>query len=149
MKMSKEQIESLIQDVKNKEASNLVHVPYSESTGHLPDFEVHYSILDGVSENFRQGARCDFLYEGDDPVIDGVHMIWPEFLDERGVVVTDKKVRLSKSGNATMWIGMHESRVNFHRPRLKVGTRGFWVVGSRKLATVEVVKILGLFENNS
>ena len=147
MHMNKQQIEELMKRVKDNSDAQKVHTPYNETTGRLPDFEVQYKIHDEVTSNFTQGARCDFLYEGDDPKTDGIHMIWPEFLDDNGEVILDKTIHPKKQGRATMWIGMHESRVKFHRPRLKVGTKGYWVVGSKKIANVEVTKILGVFEN--
>lgn len=147
MRMTKKQIEELMKRVKKSEGAEKKHVPYAEATGRLPDFEVKYEILPDIDARFTQGARCDFLYEGDDPWEDGVHMIWPEFLDDGGDVIVDKTIQPQKEGCATMWIGTHESRIKFHRPRLKVGTKGYWVVGSKKVAKVTVTKILGLFEN--
>lgn len=111
------------------------HIPYEETSGLMPDFEVEYEFnidteLRGIKPG--QGMRCDFLYEGDDPSIDGIHMIWPQLLDERGDVITDKRVIPSEKGRATMWIGLHDSRQNVHRNRIKAGVTGSWVVGSKK-----------------
>lgn len=145
--MNKQQIEELMKRVKDNADTQKIHIPYSESSGRLPDFEVQYEIYDEVASNFTQGARCDFLYEEDNPKTNGIHMIWPEFLDDNGKVILNKTINPKKQGLATMWIGMHESRVKVHRPRLKVGTKGHWVTGSKKIADVVVTKILGLFEN--
>lgn len=147
MHLSKQQIDELIKRVEQNKSVDKKHIPYAESSGNLPDFEVEYEFYPDIKAKFTQGARCDFLYEGDHPYEDGVHMIWPEFLDDEGNVILDKAIQPKKKGQATMWIGMHESRVNFHRSRLKIGTKGYWVVGSKKLAKVTVTKILGLFEN--
>ncbi len=148
MHLSKQKIEELMKRVEQNEEAEKIHIPYAESSGRLPDFEVSYEILPSINAPFTHGARCDFLYEDDDPHKDGVHMIWPEFLDDEGNVILDKTIQPKKKGRATMWIGIHESRIKFHRPRLKVGAKGYWVVGSKKLAKVTVTKILGLFEND-
>ena len=91
--------------------------------------------------------RSDFLYEGDDPQIDGIHMIWPEFLDKESKVILDKNCKPEAEGLALMWIASNESRQKFHIHRIEVGVKGYWVVGSNKLAEVVVTKILGLHEN--
>lgn len=146
--LSKEEIKELLSLAgKNRERRG-IYVPYGEISGRLPDFEVSYEFFPDVNIVF-QGVRCDFLYEEDDPKKDGVHMIWPEFLDNEGNVILDKSIPINRLGKATMWIGMHESRVKYHRSRLKIGTKGYWVAGSRKLAKVTVTKILGLFENSA
>ena len=148
--MDKKQIEDLIKRVNDESESRLVHIPYASATGKPPDFEVEYEICINpeVEEiHFTQGARCDFLYEGDDPAIDGIHMIWPEFLDKKGQVILDKKKQLDMAGRATMWILMDEMRESVHQKRIKVGAKGYWVVGSKKVAKVVVTKIIGLFEN--
>lgn len=148
--MDNNDFDELMKRVKARESTINIHEPYSKVSGRKPDFEVEYELdIDPALEEVRpgQGMRCDFLYEGDNPVTDGIHMIWPEFLDQDGNVITDKAVVLGLKGKATMWIGMHESRVKTHQSRIKVGTKGFWVIGSKKLAKVTVTKILGLFEN--
>lgn len=149
--MDKKQIEELIKRVKDQEDSRMVHVPYAEASGRMPDFEVEYEIIGSSEENtnFTQGARCDFLYEGDDPAVDGIHMIWPEFLDDQGNVILDKKIRPRLKGKATMWILDDNSRRNIHQKRLTVGTSGYWVAGTSKIAKVNVTKIIGLFEDYS
>ncbi|MEW8525379.1 MAG: hypothetical protein AB2552_20240 [Candidatus Thiodiazotropha endolucinida] len=150
--MDKKEIEKLKERVKREEETRHIHVPYSEASGRKPDFEVEYVLdIDPELGSVKpgQGMRCDFLYEGDDPKTDGIYMIWPELLDENGKVILDKRVVPAKSGKATMWIGMHEAREKIHRNRIKIGTKGYWVVGSKKLAMVTVTKIHGLFENES
>ncbi|OUS03263.1 hypothetical protein A9Q81_07710 [Gammaproteobacteria bacterium 42_54_T18] len=127
-----------------------MHNPYSEHFGRLPDFEVEYEF--SVDPELKdvvpcQGMRTDFLYDGDDPQIEGINMIWPELLDGNGDVILDKRILPASKGTATMWIGMHESRVSIHRNRIQLGTKGYWVFGSKVYAKVIVTKIIGLFEN--
>ena len=148
--MDKKEIQELMKRVKSQEKGILTHIPYSESSGRSADFEVEYVFdIDPELSKVKpsQGIRCDFLYDGDDPKIDGIHMIWPEFLDKYGDIITDKTIFPDKSGKATMWILSSEGRENIHRNRLEVGTEGRWVAGSKTLARVTVTKIIGLFEN--
>lgn len=148
--MEKHEIEDLLKRAKDLEKSQHIHKPYAESTGMLPDFEVEYELdIDPELSSVKpcQGMRCDFLYEGDDPATNGIHMIWPEILNDEGGVILDKRIAIPHSGRATMWIGQHESRVTVHRNRIRVGVKGYWVIGSKKLAKVEVTKIIGLFDN--
>lgn len=150
--MDKKQIEELFRTVKEQESTRHIHVPYQERMGGLPDFEVSYKLtidpeLEGIKPG--QGMRSDFLYDGDDPSSDGIHIIWPEFLDNNGEVIRNKNINPAEEGRALMWILSPESREKIHRDRIKVGTKGYWVVGSKKLAKVTVTKILGLFENET
>src|SRR5690606_35494357 len=127
------ELEKLKERVKRAEETRHIHIPYSETSGRKPDFEVDY-VLDIHPElhsvKLGQGMRCDFLYEEDDPKADGIYMIWPELLDENCKIILDKRIAPAQSGKSTMWIGMHETREKIHRNRIKVGTKGYWVVGS-------------------
>jgi hypothetical protein len=70
-----------------------MHSPYEDDQNRQPDFVVEYEIdLCDEMKNAKphQGMRTDFLYDGDDPQVDGVYMIWPELLDENGQVIEDK-----------------------------------------------------------
>jgi len=147
--VNSEEIKQLLKRVESEKEKNLIHIPYSQTTGLVPDFEVSYEIspsneIDRVSP--KQGLRCDFMYEGDNPKIDGIYMIWPEFLNKDGSIITDKTVDIDLIGRANMWILRSETR-QIHRKRIKVGIKGYWMAGSMKIARVEVTKIIGLYEN--
>jgi len=122
------------------------HIPYGQDPIRGPDFIVKYEI--DLAEEIKdakpgQGMRVDFLYEGDDPAIEGVHMIWPEILDEQGYVVLDKTPgAINKKGYANMWV-VNEERRSYHKSRIKVGTKGYWWRGGR-VAYVEVIQIVSL-----
>jgi hypothetical protein len=148
--MNKEEIENLKNRVARDEEKINIHVPYSEVLSRRADFEVEY-VLD-IAEELKgvrpaQGMRCDFMYEEDDKNGGTVYMIWPELMDDNNQVILDKRVAPAQSGKATMWILRHEAREDVHRNRIKIGVKGYWVVGSYRLARVMVTKILGLFEN--
>ena len=149
--MDKKQIEELLKRVRGEGPVRHIHTPYTETTGKKPDFEVEYIFdIDPALEGIKpsQGMRCDFLYEGDDPETDGIYMIWPEFIDEDGNVIVDKCAVIPLSGRAAMWIGDNEARKKIHQKRIKIGTKGYWVIGSKRLAKVKVTKVLGLHENS-
>lgn len=121
-----------------------MHSRYEDDQNRQPDFVVEYEIeLCDEIKNAKphQGMRTDFLYDGDDPQLDGVYMIWPELLDENGQVVEDQTPGSAPhKGRANMWILSEEMR-EFHRKRIKVGTKGYWVLGPFKVANVTVIKL--------
>ena len=93
------------------------HKPYQDRLHREPDFVVEYK-LDPCDElkssKPSQGMRVDFLYEGDDPSTDGVHMIWPELLDEAGNVIKDTTPgKMAEKGTANMWV-VDEERRHIH-----------------------------------
>ncbi len=118
---------------------------YSERTGWAPAFEVQYRFLredeGGRKSPPRQHVRWDFMYEGDDPLKDGISMVWPEFVSEEGSVLPEGEVPVS--GKARMFI-VNPDRSAFHRARVKPGVHGFLMEGSRKVARCEVTAVLGL-----
>ena len=73
-------------------------------------------------------------------------MIWPEFLNEEGEVILDNTRGVARSGQAQMWILAPHMRA-YHRRHLKVGTRGYFMEGRRRLGECTVIAISGLFEN--
>jgi len=121
-----------------------MHTNYSELQQRLPDFIVEYEIA--LCEELKnakphQGMRTDFLYESNEPQDDGIYMIWPEFLDQNGLIITDTSpAAVDLQGKANMWIVSDEMK-QYHYQRLKVGTKGYWVRGSYKVAKVTVIEI--------
>lgn len=121
---------------------------YSERTGRKPDFEVRYRFLSaaegGRTAPPRQHVRWDFMYAEDDPTVDGVNMVWPEFISLNGEVLPEGEV--PAEGWAQMFI-VDRARVPFHSERINVGVRGFLMEGSRRVAELEVTRLLGLAKN--
>lgn len=124
--------------------SENVHIPFSQGTDRQPDFIVEYEIdlcVEMKNAKPHQGMRTDFLYDGDDPQVDGIFMIWPELLDESGEVIKDSTPGSAPAkGRANMWVLADEMK-EYHANRLSVGTKGYWVRGSFKVANVTVVKL--------
>jgi hypothetical protein len=73
-------------------------------------------------------------------------MIWPEFEDDQGNIITNTDIRVKSIGTARMWIVIPKMR-QFHRDKIKVGLKGFFMEGSRRVAECEVIEILGLLTN--
>jgi hypothetical protein len=123
------------------------HKPYRELLNREPDFVVQYELA--PCEELRnakptQGMRVDFLYAGESPEREGIHMIWPEILSPDGGVMMDTTVgAVPPSGKANMWVVSDERR-SFHASKIKVGTKGYWVRGSLRLANVVVVEVCSL-----
>jgi hypothetical protein len=93
----------------------------------------------------HQHIRWDFLYDGDDPAIDGIWIIWPEFLSASGQVLSEGVI--PSAGRALMYI-VNPDMKPYHRGRIYIGTRGAFMEGSRKVGICEVVKIHGLADGN-
>jgi len=90
-----------------------------------------------------QGYRCDWAYDGDDIEKTGIYMIWPEFENESSEVIPEKQTVLP-NGTARMWIVSPELREEIHRPRIKVGVKGYFMEGGKKVAEAEVIGLGGL-----
>jgi hypothetical protein len=122
---------------------------YEQIRGHGPDFIVKYRLYspeEGGRKVTFQHLRCDFMYEGEHPTRDGIYMIHPQFLDTNGKAIQDG-IQVPLEGNASMWILVPEMRGTVHQERIKVGTRGHFMEGGRKVGDVEVVQIAQLHEN--
>lgn len=65
-------------------------------------------------------------------------MIWPEFLSAEGQVLPDGEVPLS--GQADMYV-VDASRDGYHRSRIQVGTRGYFMEGPHRVAECHVVAL--------
>jgi hypothetical protein len=122
--------------------------PYNRDEGN-PAFEVRYCLIpysDGGREQPpKQHIRWDFLYEEDDPSSDGISMVWPEFVDENGKLRSENDIPIE--GIALMFI-VDPARRGFHKKRIAVGVRGFFMEGSRKVGKCEVTAVLGLASND-
>jgi hypothetical protein len=109
-----------------------MHIPYKTKLGHLADFRVRYRFYD-AEEGARktmpfQGYRSDFGYEHPDIVTSDsgplrVFMIWPEFENTEGQVISDNTKPVEKTGTAGMWILNPDFRA-FHSGRITAGMRG-------------------------
>ncbi len=104
-----------------------------------PDFVVRYKIINQrrLVQLPGQGIRTDFMYV-DEP--NQAYMIFPEFRDEKGNIITDNSEDVSVEGIADMWIIMPEM-IDFHKSKLEIGRRGYLVEGSVKMAECEIISI--------
>ena len=93
-----------------------------------------------------QHLRCDFSYEGDDPRVDGIYCVHPEFLDDAGEPIKEG-VSVPLTGRASMWIVFPEMRARVHRRRLEPGVVGYFMEGARRIGCVKVERIVGFHTN--
>jgi len=126
---------------------------YEERLNRTHDFEVRYRFFtpdEGGRESGPpyQGYRSDWSYEGDEIEKTGIYMIWPEFEDDNGIVIKGKE-KVRESGVARMWIVNPELVNEVHKKRIKVGVKGFFMEGSRKVAEAEVIRVVGLNQNET
>ena len=112
------------------------------------DFKVKYRFLlpdEGGRESGPpfNNYRSDWLYEGDDIQKSGLSMIWPFFENKDGEFINDE-IKVPNKGIARMFILIPESRVNTHQQLIKIGVKGYFMEGSRKVAEAEVIEIVDL-----
>jgi|JI8StandDraft_1071087.scaffolds.fasta_scaffold105358_2 hypothetical protein len=115
----------------------------------LRDFRVKYRFFTqaegGRMNPALQGYRSDWIYAEDyEQYGTGalLCMIWPWAVDEYGLEYSPHELMPSE-GFADMCILFAESRP-IHRRRIRVGVKGYFVEGSRRVAEAEVVDILYL-----
>lgn len=85
------------------------------------------------------------MYEGDDPLQDGISMVWPEFIGPSGTVLPEGEVPME--GCAQMFV-VNPDRRPFHAARVAIGVRGFFMEGARRVAECQVTRVLGLAGEN-
>jgi len=127
-----------------------MHKSYEEKLGHRADFRVKYKFYteqEGGRKTLPyQGIRSDFWYPNENHKPNEMFMIWPEFEDKNGNLVLDNDRKLAKEGNAKMWIIIPERR-DYHKGKIKIGTKGYFREGNVNTAECEVIEIVGLNEN--
>lgn len=126
------------------------HFPYEKTMNHPADFKVRYRFYredDGGLKSIPfQGYRSDFWYPYDAHYPTSIYMIWPEFEDEHGSIITEKNNPVPATGIARMWILVPEMR-NYHKDKIHIGLKGYFMEGERKVAECEVIEINGLLTN--
>jgi hypothetical protein len=75
-------------------------------------------------------------------------MIHPEFLDSNGNVLAEN-IRAPIEGVARMRILNQELREIIHKGKIKIGVKGFFMEGGRRVAEAEVIKVVGLSDNET
>ena len=70
-------------------------------------------------------------------------MIYPEFEDSNGNIVTDPTLTASKYGTARMWI-LADEMIEYHRNKIKTGTHGFFMEGDEEVGECEVIELINL-----
>jgi hypothetical protein len=118
-----------------------------EADSTLPDFRVTYRLFTaeegGRKTSAYQGIRWDFRYE-DNAISTGTWIIHPVFLGLDGQVLPVEP--LPMVGQANMFILNTELR-SFHRQRIRLGTRGYFVEAPHRVGVCEVVEVLRLSQN--
>ncbi len=127
-----------------------MHHSYEQGLKHRPDFRVKYRFYskeEGGREIIPyQGYRSDFWYPHDEHKPNNIFMIRPEFEDGNGNVILEDDKSVPQEGFARMWIVIPQLR-EYHKNKIKLGTKGFFKEGGRSTAECEITEILGLYEN--
>ena len=121
--------------------------PYGEIFKREPDFRVTYTIF-SQEEGGRyslpsQGIRWNFWYEHPAHTKGALFMIYPEFEDSSGNVISDITSTVPKYGTARMWI-MATEKIEYHRGKITIGTHGYFVEGNIKVGECEVIELVNL-----
>ena len=123
------------------------HESYEKIRKRPCDFRVKYRFFT-TEEGGRmtgppsQGYRSDFMYDGDNPETDRLFMIHPEFINDENQVILDKSFR-SWTGKANMWI-LNPDFIEYHKDRIKLGVKGYFMEGAKRTAECEVIELIGL-----
>ena len=70
-------------------------------------------------------------------------MIYLEFEDREGNVITETDLPLPEVGTARMWI-LKKDFKNYHKSKLKIGTKGYFIEGARKVGECIVIELIDL-----
>ena len=134
--------------------------PYHEILRRSWDFRVKYEFLpldnptgyqylptDGKACRLvYQGARLDFSYCNNSIFAGQGFIIWPEFEDPAGFLILGKWIPIEPFGTARMWI-INRDFVAFHKQELSIGTNGYMISGSFKVAKCEVIELSSQLQN--
>ncbi|MFD0675226.1 hypothetical protein [Cohnella sp. GCM10027633] len=127
-------------------------IPYEVIRKHPHDFTVRYRFY-SVAEGGRkyiphQGYRADFAFEEDfvnRPL--SLRVIHPEFEDKENQIILNDAVSVPICGTARMWVLIATARRERDVKTIKLGMKGYFMEGSRRVAEAEVIEINGLFTN--
>jgi len=120
------------------------HIPYEQLLNRPCDFMVKYRFYTAEEggrkvQTFFQGYRSDFMYY-EDQISDGIYAIHPEFLDKHDQVISDNSNPVAQAGKAKMWI-LNTKFYEYHKSRLTIGSKGYFMEGAIKVAECEVIKL--------
>ena len=114
------------------------------------DFEVEYRFVSREEGGRETGPpaqglyRCDWVYADvveEDPGT--LWMIWPIFINESGEPLP-RGTLVTETGLARMVILNDDLRETVHKNRIKLGVRGYFVEGVKKVAEAVVVRVVDL-----
>jgi hypothetical protein len=125
-----------------------MHQSYEEKLKRREDFRVKYRFYTSDEGGRKtlpyQGYRSDFWYPHKEHKIDNIFMIWPEFEDEDGNIILDNEKPVGALGYTKMWIVNQTPYKKYHRGKIKVGTKGYFMEGPTRVAECEVIELVGL-----
>ena len=116
---------------------------YREVFGRKADFQVTYRLFTaeegGRQTPAYQGIRWDIRYEEETRPHNW--MVYPEFIDPDGFPIPNGP--FAPVGRANMFV-LNPNMRSVHRQFIGLGTRGYFVEGSRRVGVWEVNEVIGL-----
>lgn len=70
-------------------------------------------------------------------------MIWPEFENEKGEIILETDMPVKEQGTARMWI-INDEFIEYHKDKIKIGTRGYFKEGAKSTGECEVIELLSI-----
>jgi hypothetical protein len=123
------------------------HKSYEEVFNRKAAFRVKYELYSyengGRYPITYQGTRFNFWYEHSEHKKGMLFMIWPEFENVKGEVISENDIPINNSGTARMWIFSDEF-IEYHREKIQIGTKGFFVEGDRTIGECVVIELINL-----
>lgn len=115
-----------------------------------PDFEARiriFTLAEGGRTPPYNGIKWDFAYDVSGINPETLYMIWPQFVDETGTLLSeDLPLSPGVPLRAFMYIVVDEMRETIHRERLRIGTKFYCHEGPRRVAAGEVTALLALHQ---
>lgn len=120
---------------------------YEDLFNRKADFRVKYKLYSkengGRYSWTYQGIKFNFWYDHIDHQKGMLFMIFPEFEDITGNVIVKNDIPVSNTGTARMWI-ISKEFFEYHRGKILIGTKGFFMEGGKRVGECEVIELIGL-----
>lgn len=110
--------------------------PLSDLLKREADFEVQYNILNREYHIYN-GIHSHLKYNKED---EEIWIVLPEFLDNEGITILDKRISPSLQGKADMWI-LNRDNIEIHKSKIHLGLKAYLTYFHTLLAEIRVTRL--------